>query len=139
MMNRLEGTIQVIETVGNLSVITVETSNNVLTAVVLENSTDHAYLKPGNRIMALFKETEVSIAKGLSGELSIRNRFSGPVAWVEPGKILTKVGIHFGDLILQSVITTWSCQQLNLQPGDSVTALVKSNEIMLMNPLENEK
>lgn len=137
-MNQLEGTIQEVKTVGNLSVITIRVENEELTAVVLENPQDNVYLKPGNRVLALFKETEVSVAKGLSGGLSIRNRFSGPVAWVEKGELLSKIGIRFGDVILQSVITTQSCNQLNIRAGDQITALVKSNEIMLMNPFEDE-
>lgn len=136
-MNQLEGTIQEVKTAGNLSVITILAQDTELTAVVLENPRDNVYLKPGNRILALFKETEVSIGKDLSGELSIRNRFLGPVAWIEKGELLSKIGVQFGDMVLQSVITTRSCDQLGIQPGDRVTALVKSNEIMLMNPSED--
>ena len=138
-MNQLEGTIHEVRTAGNLSVITIQVKDNELTAVVLENPKDNAYLKPGNQILALFKETEVAIAKDLRGELSIRNRFSGSVEWIETGELLSKIGIRSGDVVLQSVITTRSCNQLNIHPGDRVTALVKSNEIMLMNPLDNEK
>ena len=108
-MNQLEGTIHEVRTVGNLSVITIQVKDNELTAVVLENPIDNTYLKPGNPILALFKETEVAIAKDLRGELSIRNRFSGPVEWIETGELLSKIGIRSGDVVLQSVITTRSC------------------------------
>ena len=88
----------------------------------------------GNRVLAVFKETEVSIAKGLSGGLSLSNRLPCAVKGMEKGPLLCRVDLDHKGSGLGSVITTRAGERLGLQPGDSVQALVKANEVQLMEP-----
>ena len=138
-MNRLPATITKIESSENIAIIFLEVADTPLTSVVLEKTGPDSYLKVGNQVMTLFKETEVSISKDLKGSLSIRNRLKGPVSSVEKGELLSKIGIQFNQETIYSVITSKSCEEIGIEVGDQVEGLIKSNEIMLMKMPNDEK
>jgi molybdopterin-binding protein len=81
--------------------------------------------------MLLFKETEVSLAKGLLGEITLRNRFAATVTSIERGGIMSAVHLDYRGHALTSIVTTRSVDRLNIQAGDAVEALVKANEMVL--------
>jgi molybdate transport system regulatory protein len=83
-------------------------------------------------VALLFKETEVALAKNLSGLISLRNRIPAIVRSVERGQVLTKVGLNIDGYPLTSVITTKSSHLLQLAVGDEVEGLVKANEMSIM-------
>ncbi|MCI2420243.1 TOBE domain-containing protein [Saccharopolyspora sp. K220] len=64
--------------------------------------------------------------------LSTRNQLRGTVAEVDRGDVMTvvKVTLEGGQQVISS-ITKDAADDLNLQPGTSVTVLVKSTEVML--------
>ena len=64
--------------------------------------------------------------------LSTRNQLSGSVAEVKHGEIMSsiKVTLNGGDVIT-AAITREAAEELALQPGASVTVLVKATEVML--------
>lgn len=80
----------------------------------------------------VFKETELSIAKEFHGKLSIRNRFISKIKSIETGKILSEVKLDYKGNLISSVITTASCESLELDSGIEVIGLLKTNELMLM-------
>lgn len=131
-MNRLIGTITAIESNGYLSLVDVAAGRDVFTAMVMETPRNAAYLKVGNTVAILFKETEVSLAKGLSGTLSLRNIVRGSVRRIRRGEILCEVALDCNGHALTSIITTRAMNRLELQEGDEVDALVKANEVSLM-------
>lgn len=115
-----------------MSLVDVQVGETMFTTTLLETP-DHAdYLQVGRAVMLLFKETEVSLAKNLQGEISLRNRFSVTVNRIEPGDIMSAVSLDFTGQSLTSVITTRGATRLQLKVGEQVEALVKANEIALM-------
>ena len=80
----------------------------------------------------LFKETEVSLAKNLSGENSLRNILHRTVQKIRHGDILCEVVLDNNGHTLTSIITTRAMKRLALQEGDEVAVLVKANEVSLM-------
>jgi molybdopterin-binding protein len=80
----------------------------------------------------LFKETEVSIGKALSGNLSLRNRLKSKIKTIEKGTVLTKITLDYKGKDIISVITTRSTNKLDLKVGDEVQGLVKANEVIIM-------
>ncbi len=130
-MNKLEGIIIHITSQDDLSLIDLKVDNDLFTTILI-NSDDIDYLKTDNKVFILFKETEVSIAKNLSGILSIRNKMRAKVKEIEKGKILTKVVLDYKDKSIISIITTRAVNELDLQIGDEVDALVKTNEVSIM-------
>jgi molybdopterin-binding protein len=63
--------------------------------------------------------------------LSARNQFKGTVKSVKLGNIMAEVVITVDQLDIVSAITRGSAEKLNLKAGDTVTAIVKSTEVMI--------
>lgn len=131
-MNQLKGTIEAIETAESLALVSVKADGHIFSSVVIESVETSGYLQPGREVYLVFKETEVSIGKGLSGGLSLRNRFPVQLREIQAGKILTQLTLDFQGHLFHSVITSRSALELSLQVGDWVEGLVKTNEITLM-------
>ena len=131
-MNRLRGRIISIQSNDHVSLVDVDVSGDIFTATLLETPDDATYLRMGNVVDVLFKETEVSLAKGLSGLISLRNRVTTTVKLVRSGIILSEVVLDYRGQAISSIITTGSIRRLDIKPGDEVEALVKANEVTLM-------
>lgn len=131
-MNKLQGTITAIECNRYMSLADVAVGGEVFSATLLETPETADYLKVGNPVTLLFKETEVALAKNLSGLISLRNRFAVKVQGIERGDILTAIKLDYPGGTLTSIITTRAVERLQLALGDELEALVKANEIALM-------
>ncbi len=131
-MNKLNGTIVAIDHNSHMSLVDVAVGGEVFSATLLETPESAGYLRVGADVTLLFKETEVSLAKELSGLISLRNRFTVTVRSIERGDILSAVGLDYAGKTLGSVVTTRAVDRLALAVGDSLEALVKANEIALM-------
>lgn len=131
-MNRLTGIISAIDTHGSIALIDVAVGNDLFTATLIGAGEEVAAWTPGMAVVLLFKETEVSLAKNLSGQLSMRNRLPATVTAIERGRLLTRVGLDFNGQPIESVITTRSSHALGLVVGDAVEGLVKANEMTLI-------
>lgn len=130
-MNVLTGQIETITIKGSLSLVRVIIAKIPLTAIVIDTPETAAYLEPGNDVKVIFKETEVIIGKGMDHQISLQNRLIGHVQSIESGELLSRLVIdtHAGQVV--SVITANAVDQLALKVGSEVTAMIKTNEIML--------
>ena len=63
--------------------------------------------------------------------LSARNQFTGTVKSVKLGGIMAEVVVTVGDLEIVSAITRTSAETLNLHPGETVKAIIKSTEVLI--------
>lgn len=64
--------------------------------------------------------------------LSARNQLTGTVASVEVGAVMTIVTVTLdGGQQVTSSVTRQAVEDLGLQPGSAVTAVIKSTEVML--------
>lgn len=131
-MNKLIGTITNIQQSGAIMLADIEVYGQTVSALLIHSNEQDEWLTVGNTVNVAFKETEVSIAKGLSGSISLRNRFKSIIDEVRKGALLSEVKLRFGLYSLTSVITTRSAESLELKVGDEVEALVKANEISLL-------
>jgi molybdate transport system regulatory protein len=131
-MNRLPGTIFAIDVHGSIALVDVTVGAHRFTATLIGADEEVAGWRAGMAVTLLFKETEVSLAKNLSGLLSMRNRIPAVVTGIERGRLLTRVALDFDGHALESVITTRSSQALALAVGDRVEGLVKANEMTLV-------
>jgi len=131
-VNRLKGQIVAIDSNSHMSLVDVAVGDDVFTATLLETPETADYLKVGYKVTLLFKETEVALAKDLSGLISLRNRFSVIVRNIERGGILSAIELDYVGKALMSVITTRAVERLQLAVGEQIEALVKANEIALM-------
>ncbi|MBP2643465.1 MAG: mopII [Firmicutes bacterium] len=65
-------------------------------------------------------------------KISGRNKLQASVKEVIKGAVMAKVVMDYKGDELVSVITVDSVEDLDLKPGDKVTALVKSTEMMII-------
>lgn len=103
---------------------------HVTAAITLEAVKDLA-LADGSAVTVLVKSTEVALATGPVGGLSIRNQLLGTVTDVATGGAMAgvKVAVEGGELTAS--ITKDAVTDLGLVPGSTVTALIKSTEVSL--------
>ncbi len=130
-MNKLIGKIVLVESSRNMSMVDIDVDGDVFSSIVLETPSSAPYLKQGSSVALLFKETEVSIGKNLSGLISLRNRFKATIKRIEKSDILAKVFLNYKGKEIISIISSRSSQKLGLIDGDEVEWLVKTNEVSL--------
>ncbi|QJQ05563.1 TOBE domain-containing protein [Undibacterium piscinae] len=131
-MNILSGHIAAIEAHGSVAIVDVTVAARLFTATLLGSPEHLASWKIGQSVQLLFKESEVALAKNLSGQISLRNRLPGTIVAIEVGQVLTRAIIDMNGLMISSVITSRSARGLQLAIGDQVEGLVKSNEMSLL-------
>jgi len=112
--------------------VDVDIDGQGFSAMIIESATYPEWMQTGQLVSLVFKETEVSLAKNLSGLISMRNRMKCTVLQIERGELLSKISLQFQKYTITSAITTRSVDMLKLQIGDEVEALVKANEVSLM-------
>lgn len=65
-------------------------------------------------------------------KLSARNALSGKLVEVSRGQTSTKVKVDVGNgVVITSTITTEAADELGLTLGDSVTAIIKSSDVVI--------
>jgi molybdate transport system regulatory protein len=131
-MNKLQGKIMNIESSEHISIVDIDVKGDLFSTVIIETPETADYLRIGEEVFMLFKETEVSIGKALSGGLSLRNRLKSKIKTIEKGTVLTKITLDYKGKDIISVITTRSTNKLDLKVGDEVQGLVKANEVIIM-------
>ena len=130
-MNILKGIIEKLTIHGKLTLINLKVKDVLMSAIVIDTPDTAPYLKTGNEITVLFKETEVIMATGNTDQISLRNKFYGTIDKIETNEILSKLTINTSVGKIKSIITTNAVNQLQLKKDIEVTAMVKTNEIML--------
>ncbi len=67
-----------------------------------------------------------------TGKISARNQLRGTVEEIVLGTVTAKISVRVGDTLIESVITRQSVEEMGIKLGDTVTALIKSTEVMIM-------
>lgn len=131
-MNQIKGVITAIESFDSISLVDIEANGKTFSSLIIDTPANADYLLPGKEVYVLFKESEVSIAKARTGLISMNNVLQVIVTKIARGGVLTRLELDFNGIPVISLITTRSANRLGLSEGDAVEALVKSNEITLM-------
>ena len=131
-MNKLKAKITHIETSEQISLVDLEVKDDSFSCLVIETPETAPYLEVGKQVFILFKETEVSIGKNLSGGISLRNRIKSIIKVIEKGNVLTKIILNYKGIEIASIITTRSANSLDLKEGDEVVGLIKANEVSIL-------
>lgn len=130
-MNILRGEIASVEIMKSLSLVKIMVGPYQITSIVIDTPDSSDYLKIGKQVKVIFKETEVILGVGNGHKISLQNKLEGKVTSIESGELLSKIVMttEVGEIV--SVITTNAVNQLKLKIGSPVTAMVKTNEVML--------
>lgn len=131
-MNNISGQISQIEVSGHLSIVSVAITEELqLKAIVVETPATADYLQKGQAIQMLFKETEVVIGNGDQLNISLQNKIPATILHLEKGKLLSKLRLATVAGNINAIISTHAVHELQLQEQQTVTAMVKLNEVML--------
>jgi molybdopterin-binding protein len=65
-------------------------------------------------------------------KLSTRNRLPGTIMEVTKGEVAAKVSLRVGDNHMVALITRESVEELGLQTGMKMTALVKATDVVIL-------
>lgn len=103
----------------------------LLSVIITSVSCDDMHLSAGDRICVIIKGTDIMLAKSISGILSARNRTRGLVKQIIRGDVLSKVLIESQGDVLHAIITNASLDEMKINSGDEITAIVKSTELIL--------
>ncbi|MFZ3215368.1 MAG: TOBE domain-containing protein [Candidatus Acidiferrales bacterium] len=63
--------------------------------------------------------------------ISPRNRLVGKIEELHVGDVMAQVVMRVGEHVIESVIARSSVEEMNLQVGDTVAAVIQSTEVML--------
>jgi len=72
----------------------------------------------------------------MTSQISGRNQLKGKVVSVQLGDIMAEVTMQVGDNLVDAVITRRSAENLHLQVGDEVTALIKATQVMVVKNMD---
>lgn len=131
-MNKIPGIITRITQSDAIMLVDMEVGEHPMSALLIESPFSSSWLKEGNTVAIVFKETEVSLMKGFTGTISLRNQLPCIVTGVSKGAILGCVNMLFQEYSITAAITSRSIDSLNIRVGDEIMALIKANEVSIM-------
>ncbi|WP_297455524.1 TOBE domain-containing protein [Persephonella sp.] len=132
-MNKISGEIVEISSSENISLIAVNTGSRILYSLVVETPETAKYLKIGEKIYLLVKETEIALAKDMqSCQTSFLNQINCTVEKIISGKVLSKIVLNCETCQLKSILPSKAIKQMSLKENENVVALIKANEITIM-------
>lgn len=127
-MSKFIATIKEIQSIDNLNIVEFEFDGLTLKMMSLDLNDD---VKIGKKVKLSVKPSNISIAKNLSGEISLSNKIVATIQSLENGQLLTSVILKINDTILESIITVDSSKRMNLQIGEVVTILIKASNLSI--------
>lgn len=127
-MSKFIATIKKIQSVDNLNIVEFEFDGLTLKMMSLDLNDD---VKIGKKVKLSVKPSNISIAKNLTGEISLSNKIVATIQSLENGQLLTSVILKINDTILESIITVDSSKRMNLQIGEVVTILIKASNLSI--------
>lgn len=130
-MNIFNGKIESITTNGNLSLVTVNVNGFLFKSIVIDTLETASYLKKGKSIDVIFKATEVIISNNKDSEISLQNKLDGEIVLINEGKLLSNLTINTPIGKITAIITSNAVNNMQLDVGKKIIAMVKTNEIML--------
>ena len=102
-----------------------------LGVTVTKESVEELGLKAGQKVVAIFKANAVILAKGDGLKLSARNQLKGKVVEVIDGAVTNEVHVEIGSDKIVANVTKVSSDELALNKGDEVLAIIKASSIIL--------
>ncbi|WKK65309.1 TOBE domain-containing protein [Lutimonas zeaxanthinifaciens] len=130
-MNILSGKIASIKVNGDLSIVRVYVGSEIFSSILIDTPDTAEFLRVGNEVKVIFKETEVILGVGDMSGISLRNKLNGRVSSIESDTLLSKVSIETEVGLITSIITSNAVEQLNIKNNMDLTAMIKTNELIL--------
>ena len=139
-MSYLKATIEKIESIDDLNIVTFVCAGQKLQMVSLELS---EVICTGIEVKLACKATAVALAKptmdveSFCSMLSYSNQLKVQISSIEKGKLLSSILLELGTFSLESMTSTDAVERLDLHEGDEVIALIKANELSILEVLND--
>ena len=127
-MNKISATVVTIQNVQNLTQVTFATAAGELKMMGLELPQN---IKQNTQVILTCKATNIAIAKRSATMLSFSNQLRVTIKAIEMGELLCSLLLAYDETLLESIITADSARRMQLQVGESVTALIKSSDLSI--------
>ncbi|MEA3353291.1 MAG: TOBE domain-containing protein [Campylobacterota bacterium] len=131
--NQLSGTIEHIETGKvNVQIHLKLKSSLTLVSVITKGSVDSLDLKTGDEVVAIFKSNSVLLSSNSHIKISAQNQLKGKIETIHKGEVNSEVILDLGGSEkIAAVIPSNSIEDLKFKEGESVTAIIKSSDVMI--------
>lgn len=127
-MNKIEAVVKKIEAIQSLHIVTFDFSGVELKMMSLE--LDERVIV-GCKVILTVKPTNVSFAKNFQGFISESNQFKAKIKGINKGKLLSSAIFETKYTLIESVFTTESLRQMNLQLYDEFLIFIKASDISI--------
>ena len=131
--NQIQGTIEFLQKDRiNASIGIKLKSGTLLVSMITNEATNALNLSVGDDVVAIFKSTNVLLSPSSDLKISARNAIDGVIENITKENVNSEVIVNIGDdEKITAVITSDAIDQLDLKNGDSITAIIKSNDVMV--------
>lgn len=127
-MNKIKATVSQIDKQDSLHIVSFDFSGVTLKMMSLELSEK---IKIGTNVILAVKPTHVTFAKNFQGYISVTNQFRAKIKSINNGKLLSSAIFETKETLIESVFTTTSLRQMNLQLYDEFTIMIKASDISI--------
>lgn len=130
--NQLVGIVELIEHGKiNASIYIKLKSGYTMVSVITNGAVENLNLQVGDEVVAIFKSSSVLLTTDTSLNISARNKLTGVIETIHFGEVNSEVVVNIGGDLIASVITKNATGNLDIKIGDSVTAVIKSSDVMI--------
>jgi molybdate transport system regulatory protein len=131
--NQLSGIVDQIEkgTVNSQVYIKLK-SGDSLVSVITNNGVELLGIELGDEVTTIFKSSSVLLSSDKTVQLSAQNQLEGTIDSLTIGTVNTEVVINVGnnDKVV-AIVTSGAVKSLGLEVGGTITAVIKSSDIMI--------
>lgn len=131
-MNKLKGIIKNIQSHEGISLIDIVIDEDEFSSLIINSNITDEYIKLGNFVNLLFKETEISV-KNYHPEFhkKRKNKIVTTVKKIQEGIILSEIQFDYKKQIITAVILSRHLRELDLQENDKAILILRTQEILL--------
>ncbi len=131
-MNKLQGIIKNIQMHEGISLIDISIGDDEFSSLIINSKNTDEYIREGNTVNLLFKETEVSV-KNYHPEFNKKrkNKIVTTVKNIRVGKILSEISFIYNHQTITAIVLTRLLNELNLQVKDKAIVILRTQEILL--------
>ena len=130
--NQLVGIVELIEQGKiNASIYIKLKSGYTMVSVITNGAVENLNLQVGDEVVTIFKSSAVLLTTDTSLNISARNKLTGVIETIHFGEVNSEVVVNIGGDLIASVITKNATGNLDNKIGDSVTAVIKSSDVMI--------
>lgn len=131
-MNKLKGIIvEVVEHEG-ISLIKVDVDGLVIESLIINPNDGNSIYVVDTCVELVFKETALVLSKVAQPSIGICNAFECVVTSIKKGQLMNQISLQYQQFELTSINSQKGLNRLSIEENDKVTALINSNEIMIV-------